>query len=62
MIKLENIQRLKSNENKRLTSVNLSMADSDYIKNHNIILSKLISETIKELKNRGNENDQTLGN
>lgn len=60
MIKIKNVQKPKA-QIKKLTSVTLRIEDAEYIKEHNIVLTKLIEEAVEDLRNGGNKNDETVG-
>ena len=60
MIKLEKIQK-KNLPPKKLTSISLRLEDAQYIKDNDIVLTKLVEEAIENLRNGGNKDDETVG-
>lgn len=53
MIKLEKIKKPKA-ANKIITSIGIKKDDLEFIKKNKIVLTKLVEEAIKELREGGN--------
>jgi hypothetical protein len=59
MIKLEKIQK-RIAPAKKLTSVSLTLDNAQYIKDNNIVLTKLVEEAIENLRNGGNNDNNAM--